>query len=403
MRRVPELDGIRAIAAVVVVGLHAGNVSEAMRFPLLMMWGAMAVDLFFVLSGYLITTILLGEGGSRGFLINFYARRSLRTWPIYYLCLLAIGVAGILIPTLYSIDGLPYYLTYTQHIPHYWGGETPPFCLAFAHAWSLAVEEQFYLIWPALVLLVGRRRLVPMALAFVALAFVARAWWRLDSQLLLTRCDGLALGGLLAALLAKRVDGEGFPRRLPTAFGALIAASLAYLVPITLIYRDILPNPWHLTPGTSGPMFSLNLLAFNLLFVGLVGSIVCSSGHPALGFLRGRTLGYLGRISYGLYLYHGLVFGLTHRLVGDDVPASFLGLGTVATFGLAALSWAFIEKPVLGLKGRFAYRSARLNEHGSPEFLAFVGSAGRTDLSAAQKDWSAQRNRQLGCVPVDSA
>ena len=358
MRRVPELDGIRAIAAVVVVALHAGNVSAAMRFPILMTWGAMAVDLFFVLSGYLITAIILAEGESRGFLVNFYARRSLRTWPIYYLCLLAIAAGGVLVPGLYPIDGLPYYLTYTQNVPRTWGGEAPPFCLAFAHAWSLAVEEQFYLIWPALVLVAGRRRLVPMALGCVALAFVARAWWHLDSQLLITRCDGLALGGLLAALMAN-ADEHATRRRLPRLFASLIAASLAYLVPLTLVFRGILPNPWGLVAGTSGPLFSLDLLAFNLLFVGLIGWTACRSGHPALGFLRGRAPGYLGRISYGLYLYHGLVFGLTHRIVGGDLPASILLLATLATLGLAALSWTFLERPILGLKDRFAYRPAR--------------------------------------------
>jgi peptidoglycan/LPS O-acetylase OafA/YrhL len=284
MRRVPELDGIRAIAAIAVIGLHAGNVSTAFRPPILMLWGAMAVDLFFVLSGYLITTIILAEGGSRGFLVNFYARRSLRTWPIYYLCLLAIAGVGVLAPRLYPIDGLPYFLTYTQNLPHYWGGEAPPFCLAFAHAWSLAVEEQFYLIWPALVLLAGRRRLIPLSLALTALAFAARAWWRLDSQLLVTRCDGLALGGLLAALLAGLEDrGAIRSRRLPHWFAGLIGASLLFLVPITLIFLGILPNRWGLKPGTSGVLFSLDVLAFNLLFTGVVGLCVCKSGHPALG------------------------------------------------------------------------------------------------------------------------
>ncbi len=371
MRRVPELDGIRAIAAMVVVGLHAGNVSESFRVPVLRLWGAMAVDLFFVLSGFLITAIILSEGRSRGFLTNFYARRSLRTWPIYYLALLAIAAVGVLVPGRYPIDGWLYYLTYTQNVPHYGGAEAPPFCLAFAHAWSLAVEEQFYLIWPAVVLLAGRRRLVPLALGIAALAFASRAFWRLDSQLLLTRCDGLALGGLLATVLADR-DAESVRSPGPArAFVGLIGASLAYLVPITLILLGVLPNHWGIVPGTSGVFFSVNLLTFNLLFTGLVGLVVCRSGHPGLGFLRGPILGYLGRISYGLYLYHGLVFGMVHRLYGGNVPAWVVLASTAATVALAGLSWAYLERPVLALKSRFAYqRSAPCQTPPSPRLLA---------------------------------
>ena len=115
-----------------------------------MRWGWTAVDLFFVISGYLITTILLRGRSTPGALANFYARRSLRIWPIYYLALAAFLVANALIGHPYPTDGLPYYLTYTQNVPRYWGGVVPPFCKAFAHCWSLSVEEQFYLIWPAL-------------------------------------------------------------------------------------------------------------------------------------------------------------------------------------------------------------------------------------------------------------
>src|SRR5689334_19766085 len=112
MPRVPELDALRALAALVVLLFHI----RPQRFP----WGWTGVDLFFVLSGYLITTIILGHQGTRGFVRNFYIRRSLRIWPIYYLALLGLVLANRWLPKPQPMDALPYYLTYTQNLPSYW-------------------------------------------------------------------------------------------------------------------------------------------------------------------------------------------------------------------------------------------------------------------------------------------
>ena len=147
MRRIPELDALRALAALVVLLFHLN--------PPRFFFGWTGVDLFFVLSGYLITTIILDHQGQRGFLRNFYARRGLRIWPIYYIALFAVVATAPLVPRdrRPPLNGLGYYVTYLQNITLYQLRPPPEFHIAFDHTWTLALEEQFYLIWPALIAL----------------------------------------------------------------------------------------------------------------------------------------------------------------------------------------------------------------------------------------------------------
>ena len=350
MKRVPELDSLRAIAAIAVVWSHAAHAAPGFRFAPIVRWGWTAVDLFFVVSGYLITTIILNAQKSKHFLLNFYVRRSLRIWPIYYLALFAFAALNLVLGRVYPMDGLPRYLAYLQNVSHYWGGQDPPFCKAFAHTWSLAVEEQFYLIWPALVLWVGRKRLVPFSLALIALAALmrGRGW---DAQLLLTRCDGLALGGLLAAIVSDRPRFEQNIKAYRRAFMIICCTGLAVL-------------PFFKIPGTSGfdAVSSLELLAINLFFVALVGYCVCSTGTKELAWLRNTKLIYVGKISYGLYLYHNLIIALLPKITKvKEQPWPWMVVALGVSFALAALSWEFIEKPILALKERFSYdRSAQV-------------------------------------------
>jgi peptidoglycan/LPS O-acetylase OafA/YrhL len=215
---VRELDAIRGVAALAVVAYHLD--------PGTWGWGRTGVDLFFVLSGYLITQILLRHRGSGGLLAAFYARRGLRIWPIYYLALLACVAANPLLGRPYPMDGLIAHLTFTQNVPLYWSGPVPPFTPALLHTWTLALEEQFYLIWPALVALAGRRRVAALAAAAAALAVGARARG-FAATILVARCDGFALGGLLAALLADGGRLRRHPGRSRWGFAAVAAAALA--------------------------------------------------------------------------------------------------------------------------------------------------------------------------------
>src|SRR5579883_2068808 len=166
-KHIPELDALRGLAALVVVVYHLRSHK--------IVFGWAAVDLFFVLSGFLITTIILSNTLGGQFFKGFYARRSLRIWPIYYLSLLAFALINPFLPRPYAIsDALPYYLTYTQNVHYYWS-DTGPFLRPFGHTWTLAIEEQFYLIWPLLIFLVGRRFVIPLTVIVTLAATAALA------------------------------------------------------------------------------------------------------------------------------------------------------------------------------------------------------------------------------------
>ena len=147
--RVLELDGLRGLACLTILAYHIR--------PAAVPYGWTSVDLFFVLSGYLITAILVRHRGSPGLLKSFYARRGLRIWPIYYLTIVVLVILGPWLPRPTSWNGLGYYLTYTQNIPRYWSGRVPAFSPYLNHFWTLANEEQFYIVWPILVITLGRR------------------------------------------------------------------------------------------------------------------------------------------------------------------------------------------------------------------------------------------------------
>jgi peptidoglycan/LPS O-acetylase OafA/YrhL len=346
MQRVKELDSIRGLAALAIVLFHLWF----NRFGIL----GSAVDLFFVLSGYLITTIILNNTLTDRFLLTFYIRRGLRIWPIYYLALLALVLFYTLLPTRETLSDLPYYLTFTQEIPRFKPASAPTFPAAFRHTWSLAIEQQFYLIWPALLWWLGRRRLPAIAVALVALAVVARALG-LSLFILITHCDGLALGGLLAGLLADLDRRPGSSVQLARALAALAALVASLLVLMVALPRFIAPAtiPAVIVTG-SKPLF------LNLIFFALVGLAVLHAGHRRLAWLRDRRLVYFGTISYGIYLYHHLIFQiftLYERYYGWDsgLPLDLVKLGS--SIALAALSWRFIEEPILSLKSRFGLRA----------------------------------------------
>lgn len=317
--------------------------------------GWTGVDLFFVLSGYLITGIILKHGETKGFLKAFYVRRGLRIWPIYYLTLAALVLVNPYLPRPYSLESVPYYLTYTQNVPMYWRGSAPALP-PFDHTWTLALEEQFYVIWPALLLLAGRKRVVPVCLATIALAYMARegGWFSYDhysERLLIARCDGFALGGLLAALF----DGT-ITRRVKLGVAAAFVSAVVYIawgiVSAGGATRYLgLPTP---------PRPAQTILAVEVLYFGLVGLVALGAGSAWLAPLRLRPLVYLGQISYGLYLYHYPTFWAIDgfRFIYDQ-PWTIRLVKLGVTLLLAVASWHLIESPILRLKGRFSYDRSR--------------------------------------------
>lgn len=382
MRRIPELDGLRGIAAVVIVVYHLRFMGT---LPLLQT----AVDLFFVLSGFLITRILLEERGRPGWLRRFYARRSLRIWPAYYLALIAAVVANGFLPRPELLAGWWQYATYTPLLQRYWGETPEPFTRLFSHAWTLAIEEQFYIIWPFALALLGRAGLATLCVPLVAVPVVLKslAW---PNVLLATRSEGLAIGAILA-LWRGTADGS-IGRRGRGALAVL--GVLMFSVPLW--------RPWAIAawtalggaePGRS-TLFAIQVLRMNLLFLAVVGLAVEHTGAWWMRGLRRPIAAATGRISYGLYLWHPIVFAMVtvaHRRMGFGGSVWWDAGKVAASFAVAAASWRWFERPILALKDRWRLATgtgsriprphvAKLSPDGCGGEAARVGTRDRRDV-----------------------
>jgi peptidoglycan/LPS O-acetylase OafA/YrhL len=347
MRRVLELDALRGIFALTIVMAHIGLVENTR-------WVSSTVDLFFVLSGYFITTNILKNRHTPGFLPVFFTRRALRIWPAYYVALAACLLLNRALKWDTPPDAWPYYLTFTQNVHAYLKLPTPSFSGMFLHTWTLAIEEQFYIVWPLLLFRAGPRARLGVVLTFAALPPVARVLG-FSPYLLLTRCDGLAVGSLLALVV---FDRDRVARRIAAYRAAFAAVGLAALLVPELA-------PWTL-PGGGRLGAALFTSRACVVYFGLGGLTLCLQDHPLTGFLRDRRLCYIGTVSYGLYLYHPLVFaampGPYRRFVVRRLGVSstlVMDLAMLAVcFALAELSRRYLEGPILALKERLTYRVA---------------------------------------------
>lgn len=329
-RYYPELDGVRAFAALLVILFHAAQ--DGLPIPGPVQFGQTGVDLFFVLSGFLITSILLkARQHDWSEVRTFYARRTLRIFPLYFGVILLAAVLGDVYSWPFWVYLQNFWLSF--HIPI----DGP------AHFWSLAVEEQFYLVWPFLVLFSPRRYLLPLLWTMIAGAFVCRfflARHGLDVfGLTFTRIDGLAAGGVLAVLHGR----EALARWRNPMLGGLVAAT-ALLLSLSLRYRG-LNNPWFLASKYS---------LLSAMYACLIGWLLCSAGSPVNRALRVAPLRFIGRISYGLYVFHPYVFALTIRHLPGRSPWLQAGTASALTLLVACLSWYGYERHFIKLKSRWA-------------------------------------------------
>lgn len=323
--RIPALDGVRALAVLGVIASHAG------LFGL----GWVGVDVFFGLSGYLITGILLDAKvpnvSPRDYFVAFYMRRALRILPLAW-CFLVIVCAwrG-------QWTGFPWYLGYVVN----WLPYSPP-PRDLGHYWSLAVEEQFYLLWPAIIYFSSRKRLFTLTIAFIAVDAACRFYvsmWppafatpQFRDLATFTRADTLLVG----ALLAQHERHHGFGREVNWALPALLAAGVS-LVGIRLMERLALL-----------PLVTYNL-KWPVIAVGVgAGLVLTLVRRPRL--LQWRWLSWIGQISYGVYVIHA-VFGawLHSRFTLAQAPLIFV-IQIGVTLPLAAASWYCFESPILRLK-----------------------------------------------------
>jgi peptidoglycan/LPS O-acetylase OafA/YrhL len=336
----PQLDGLRALAVMAVLFQHTWRPDSP--------WGHLGVRLFFVLSGYLITGILAAAAPfPRGAaLVSFYARRALRLFPAYYAVLL---VSIALIPEVRATA--PWHLGYATNLLFALTDQWRPW--QASHFWSLAVEEQFYLVWAPLVLFTPARWLpgVAGALIVAAPAFrgAVRLWdpTQVDAHVLLPAAlDAFGVGALLALAGARAAA-----RRLAPAL--LLAIGLGGLLAF------VLAEP---LGGESVAGFTLAETAALAPLAALVAAAARGDRTWLGRALESPPLRWLGRVSYGVYLYHVVLWWGLQQLapgLGDPGPVPFLAV-TAATLAVAALSSRVLERPFNRLKARFPYaRAAR--------------------------------------------
>jgi peptidoglycan/LPS O-acetylase OafA/YrhL len=342
-----QLDGLRAFAVTFVLYNHF--FADETTY-----WGHIGVRLFFVLSGFLITRLLLQARSEAAFqpataLKSFYIRRALRIFPAYFAVLGFVWLAG-LEP---SKRVLAWHAAYLSNFWYALRGEWDPWELG--HTWSLSIEEQFYLVWPLVVLLAPRRYLAKICVGVIVLSLAYRFYWPVTWPGSIVRdllppasMDALAIGALLAVF---RSNGADWPRWVRLAWLPLLAASL------TLVWFG--PDPT--TEFEDWARWVTREVIVLLPLVMIVD--LCSSGISGHGgrLLESRPLTAVGRISYGIYLYHPIVLALVVAAqTWIPVNVSEQGLGrfvvaTSATLAVAALSFVFFENPINALKRYFPY------------------------------------------------
>lgn len=331
-RRIDALDGLRSVAFIAVFVHHA------LGAPLL--W--MGVDLFFVMSGFLITGILVDAKKRQspgGYFATFFRRRALRIIPPYYL-VLAVAFATVLRD---RQSEAPWFVFFASNVRD--AGHRPGLDAFVSPMWSLAVEEQFYLAWPAVVLLTSPRAMVALAASLLVLAPAARALVTvLDvgpfAAYRLTPCriDLLAAGALLA--VAWRTH-RGLVVRARRPALALAAAALTAM----LVIGACVPSF-----RVAGGSLLFNTLGYSLCAVAACGAFVfavtASPGELAHRALTHRVPVLLGTVSYGMYLVHeGVIVAVAGRVAGPRPLVALLALAV--TFAIAWASWVCLERPLL--------------------------------------------------------
>ena len=397
----PVLDGIRGLAILLVMPSHfwgfAFGVAGEKPTLAIDRWvnrffgsGWTGVDLFFVLSGFLITGILLDARSSPAYFRNFYARRFLRIFPLYYGFLLVVLLILPHLPVLdrvAAVDSLRanqwWYWTYAMNIGVAFkdSGFSGP--LVHTHFWSLAVEEQFYVVWPATVLLLRPGRLAAFCGVLVLAALALRLYLVSDAAsgfaatyashiLMPARVDTFALGALLA--VAAR---NGDRLRQISDIAPFVATAAFSILAIMFFAGDGLS-------ALDANVQTIGFSALALLFTSLLAmTVTARAGSPLHQVFASAPLRFFGRYAYGLYVVHVLVafysmdrtlqIGwmrdiLLHRFGGLQAPANAAStiLGIVVASGIAWLSWHLYEKQILKLKRFFPYGESPLKQRGAP-------------------------------------
>lgn len=355
--RVAELDGMRALAILLVVAWHYLGVPggpESMRWRIFWI-GHTGVDLFFVLSGYLITGILLRNAGASNYFSTFYLRRSFRILPIYF-GMVAIYLVGRQFDGGMKVlfDGTLPWWSYILGIQNIWMTIQQTFGATWLGAtWSLAVEEQFYLLFPLVVYLTSPRTLLRILIALLVLCPIGRTIaFSLGDQfgsyvLMPLRADILAIGALIAWL---EIFGSVSPL-MRTAVRIVFWLATCFFPTFVWFFGQ---SNFHMA------VWGRSYLV--VLFGSMIFMVLNSRGATLLTPLRSRAAGFFARISYALYLVHSPVLVLTFALVHSAPDHAIRGgiLLTACAFAIAVLicwvSYLLIEGPLIRMAHeRFRY------------------------------------------------
>jgi peptidoglycan/LPS O-acetylase OafA/YrhL len=360
----PELDTLRFFAFLGVYILHIVDYPieflEQHHVPravaevslAIAQGGAYGVDVFFVLSAYLITELLLREKDTLGRLNvpAFYLRRVLRIWPLYFLAVLIAAYVPFFNPLgAFSGRYVTAFFLFLGNWSFFWFGWITSVAVPL---WSVSIEEQFYLFWPPLVARLSRRGIAYAAVVMIVVAnstrLLAAAMHEGKEHLwgnTFAHLDSIAAGILVALWLR----GRSAPLRLPQRIALIVFCLVCFSV--RGYYRII--------PGGDQLSMLGTLIGYPALVAGCVAILVAFIGMP----LRSATLQYLGKISYGLYVYHLGCALVTDKLFTTDPGVVHALLRVFVVFGLtvavSAVSYAIVERPFLNLKRRFAFIESR--------------------------------------------
>lgn len=358
--RIAELDGLRGIAILLVLVFHFSPQTGPLRYlSHAFRLGWTGVDLFFVLSGYLITGILVDTVGHRSYYRNFIVRRCLRIFPAYYLslvicCILTYYPSAPNWGDFWRAGGW-WYVTYLGNVKVFLDAGWPGLAL-LTPLWSLQVEEQFYLTFPFLVWALERKTLAKV----LAISIVAALALRLVISLAMPknmfgvytlmpcRMDALAMGGLIAIGQRERPEWLKSPW-----IGRMTVLAAAAFLAIVLAYQN--SDPWPFAMRTFG------YTALDLMFAGILVMLLNYRLALLLRVCRWKWLVWVGTISYGLYLLHvpGELIGRRLAALVVKIPpagsAEFF-VSIAVTLALAWVSWTVFESRILRLKERFTVR-----------------------------------------------
>ena len=348
----PALDGLRGLAILLVVAYHNFG------FINLTFFGWLGVDLFFVLSGFLISDILLNSIGKKNFLKNFYTRRILRIFPLYYLSLLLfLYLLPFLSKTVqvdYFRDNQFFLWTYLQNwlFSFKTTDET-----VLHHFWSLAVEEQFYLLWPFVILLIKNKKLLLTIVLFALLLInmLRIILWTLEVENLayltlytFTRIDGLCIGSAVALLL--RIN-----KNFLSNYTALIILALALLNLAFYFLNDEKRFPY---------LAFIGYTTFAIVFGILVYEAVIGKTNVINKILGNNILRLFGKVSYGFYIFHwplylymapqlNMIFERNSFIPDRIIPLLSSVIATVTAFFVSLISYKYFESHFLKLKEKF--------------------------------------------------